>query len=81
MKASAFNQLDVARADEAETQDSVAIAEANLGAVRHRLERDQLVAARAERDRQRYVALLEQREISRSEYDARETEARSAAAE
>src|SRR5262245_32484818 len=78
VKASAFNQLDVARADEAETQDSVAIAEANLDAARHRLERDQLVAARAERDRQRYVALLEQREISRSEYDARETDARSA---
>src|SRR5581483_1482115 len=45
---------------------------------RHRLERDQLVAARAERDRERYLMLLEQREISRSEYDARETEARSA---
>jgi membrane fusion protein, multidrug efflux system len=78
VKANAFNQLDLARADQAETEDSVLIAEANLAAARHRLERDQLVAARAERDRQRYVALLEQREISRSEYDARETEARSA---
>jgi len=78
VKASAFNQLDLARADQAETEDSVPIAEANLAAARHRLERDQLVAARAERDRQRYTALLEQREISRSEYDGRETEARSA---
>ena len=77
VKASAFNQLDSARADQAETEDSVAIAEANLAGARHRLEHDQLVAARAERDRQRYMALLEQREISRSEYDARETEARS----
>jgi multidrug resistance efflux pump len=31
--------------------------------------------ARAERDRVRYQALVEKREISRSEYDARETEA------
>src|SRR5258708_39682581 len=38
-----------------------------------------LVAARAERDRERYVALVEKREISRSEYDARETEAKAAA--
>jgi membrane fusion protein (multidrug efflux system) len=78
VKANVFNQLDLARADEAETEDSVAVAEANWAAAVHRLERDQLVAARAERDRQRYVALLDQREISRSEYDARETEARSA---
>jgi len=78
VKTTAFNQLDVARAGEAETEDSVAIAEANLSAAQHRLERDQLVAERAERDRQRYAALLDQREIARSEYDARETEARTA---
>ena len=78
VKATAFNQLDNARADQAETEASVAVADANLAAARHRFERDQLVAARAERDRQRYVSLLEQREISRSEYDARETDARSA---
>src|SRR5262249_42267444 len=56
----------------------VAIAEANLAAARHRVERDQLEAARAERDRQRYGALLEQREISRSDYDARDTDAKAA---
>src|SRR5262249_47399515 len=44
VKASAFNQLDLARAGEAETEDSVAIAEANLAAARHRVERDQLEA-------------------------------------
>ena len=76
--ANAFNGLDIARSSAAETTDSVAIAEANLTAAQHRLERDQLVSARAERDRQRYAALLEQREISRSEYDARETDARTA---
>jgi membrane fusion protein (multidrug efflux system) len=79
VKAAAFNQLDVARAGAAETEDSVPIAEANVSAAEHRLERDQLIAARAERDRQRYAALLEQREISRSDYDARDTDARSAA--
>jgi membrane fusion protein (multidrug efflux system) len=77
VKASAFNQLHIASASQAETEDSVAIAEADLAAARHRLERDQIVSARAERDRQRYAALLEQREISRAEYDARETDARS----
>ena len=79
VKASAFNQLDAARAAEAEMENSVAIAEADLTAARHRLERDQLFAARADRDRQRYASLLELREISRSEYDARETDAHTAA--
>jgi membrane fusion protein (multidrug efflux system) len=78
VKASAFNQLDLARAGQAETEDAVAIAEANLTAATHRVERDQLEAARAERDRLRYAALLEAREISRSEYDARETDAKAA---
>jgi membrane fusion protein (multidrug efflux system) len=78
VKASAFNQLDAARAAEAETENGVAIAEADLKAAQHRLERDQLVAARAERDRERYAALLELREISRSEYDARDTDAKTA---
>ena len=35
--------------------------------------------ARAERDRGRYQTLVEKREISRSDYDARETEAIAAA--
>jgi membrane fusion protein (multidrug efflux system) len=78
VKTTAFNQLDVARAGEAETENGVAIAEANLAMAQHRLERDQLVAGRAERDRQRYAALLDQREIARYEYDARETDARTA---
>ena len=44
----------------------------------HRVAQDQLVAARAERDRQRYLELAEKHEISRSDYDARETEASAA---
>jgi membrane fusion protein (multidrug efflux system) len=40
---------------------------------------DEAIAARAERDRVRYEALVEKREISRSDYDARATEALTAA--
>jgi membrane fusion protein (multidrug efflux system) len=78
VKASAFNQLDGARASESETEESIAIAEANLAAATHRVERDHLEAARAERDRARYALLLAEQEISQSEYDARSTEAQSA---
>src|SRR6185312_6078773 len=43
------------------------------------LERDQAIYARAERDRVRYEALVNKQEISRSDYDARATEAATAA--
>jgi membrane fusion protein (multidrug efflux system) len=45
---------------------------------RHKVEQDDATYARAERDRQRYLALVDKHEISRSEYDTRETEARTA---
>jgi membrane fusion protein, multidrug efflux system len=77
--ASAFSRV---RATEAAAQQAVATvseAEANLAAARHRLQQDQANSDRAERDRVRYQALVEKHEISRSEYDARQTEAVSAA--
>jgi len=77
--ASSSNRL---RASEAAVQEAAAAvneAEANLTAARHRFEQDQANSERAERDRVRYLALVEKHEISRSEYDARETEAISAA--
>jgi membrane fusion protein (multidrug efflux system) len=43
------------------------------------LQQDEALYARAERDRARYQALVEKHEISRSDYDARETEATTAA--
>jgi membrane fusion protein (multidrug efflux system) len=52
----------------------VSKAEANLAVARHRLQQDQATSERAERDRVRYQALVEKHEISRSEYDARQTE-------
>ena len=77
--ASAFNRL---RASEAATQEAAAAvseAEANLSAAQHRLQQDQANSERAERDRVRYQALVEKHEISRSDYDARQTDAVTAA--
>lgn len=77
--ASATNQLRAAEASRDEALAGVETAQAELVAVQHRLEQDEAVAGRAERDRARYEALVGKREISRSAYDARETEATSAA--
>jgi len=77
--ANAFNRL---RASEAATQEAVAAvkeAEADFAAAQHRLQQDQANSERAERDRVRYLALVEKHEISRSEYDGRQTEAVAAA--
>ena len=79
VNANAFNHL---RASEAAAQQALATvseAEANLAAAQHRLQQDQATAERAERDRVRYQALVEKHEISRSDYDSRQTEAVSAA--
>jgi membrane fusion protein, multidrug efflux system len=77
--ASAFNQLRAAEAAHEEALAAVETSQADLLAAQHRLEQDEAVAGRAERDRARYQALVEKREISRSDYDARETDARAAA--
>jgi membrane fusion protein (multidrug efflux system) len=80
VQASAFSHLTVAREGQDEAAANVAVEEANLVAAQHRVEQDLVNAERAERDRVRYVALVEKREISRSEYDARDSEAQMAAA-
>ena len=77
--ASAFSQLHFAEAARQEAIANVAAAEADLTAAQHRVQQDQAVADRAERDRVRYAALVEKREISRSYYDARATEATASA--
>jgi membrane fusion protein, multidrug efflux system len=77
--ASAFGQLHLVEAAKAEAMASVDAEQANLAAAQQGLERDQVIHARAERDRVRYQALVEKHEISRSDYDARETEATAAA--
>ena len=77
--AAATSQLHAAEAAKEQALASVNEAEANLAVAQHRLEQNLAVAARTERDRVRYQALVEKHEISRSEYDARETEAIAAA--
>jgi membrane fusion protein (multidrug efflux system) len=77
--ASAFGQLHAAEAAKEEAGAAVDAEQANLVAAQHKQQQDEAIHARAERDRLRYQALVEKREISRSDYDARETEAISAA--
>ena len=74
-QASAFSQLHLAEAAREQAVESVAAAEAELMAAQARVHQDEAVAGRAERDRVRYAALVDKREISRSFYDARATEA------
>jgi membrane fusion protein, multidrug efflux system len=71
----AYSQLHLADAAQQEAVASVAAAEADRTAAQHRVQQDEAVADRAERDRVRYAALVEKREISRSYYDARATDA------
>jgi membrane fusion protein, multidrug efflux system len=77
--ASAFSQLHLAEASKARALATVEGEHANLVAAQQQLQRDKAISARAERDRVRYQALVEKHEISRSDYDARETEATAAA--
>jgi membrane fusion protein, multidrug efflux system len=77
--ASAFGQLHAAEAAKAEAMAGVEAEEANLLATQHKLQQDVAIHARAERDRVRYLALVEKHEISRSDYDARDTESTAAA--
>ena len=77
--ASSFGQLHAARAAKEQALAGVESEEANLVAAKHKLQQDDAIYARAERDRVRYEALVEKHEISRSDYDARQTEALAAA--
>ena len=76
---SAFSRLHLAEAAREEAAASIAAEEANVVAAQHRVQQDEAVYSHAERDRVRYQALVEKHEISRSEYDARETESVAAA--
>ena len=77
--ASAFSQLHSAEAARDQALAAVDAEQSNLSAAQHKLQRDQAIQARAERDRVRYQALVEKQEISRSDYDARATDATAAA--
>jgi membrane fusion protein, multidrug efflux system len=77
--ATSFGGLHSAEAAKQQALAGVDSEQANLVAARHKLRQDDAIYARAERDRVRYLALVEKREISRSDYDARDTEATAAA--
>ncbi len=79
VNASSFGGLHSAEAAREQAVSSVQAEQANLTSAQHKLQQDQDLYARAERDRVRYQALVEKQEISRSSYDARETDALAAA--
>src|SRR3984957_15027682 len=79
VNATAFGELRSAEAAKEQALASVESEQANLVAAQHKLQQDEAIYARSERDRVRYQALVEKHEISRSDYDARETEATAAA--
>src|SRR5579872_624574 len=79
VNASAFGQLHSAEAARSEALARVGSEQANLAVAQHKLLEDEAIHARAERYRVRYEALVEKHEISRSDYDARATEATAAA--
>jgi len=78
VNASAFGQLHSAEAAKEQALARVDAEQASLVGAQHKLKQDEAIYARAERDRVRYQALVEKREISRSDYDARETDAAAA---
>jgi membrane fusion protein (multidrug efflux system) len=73
--ANSFSQLTLAEAAVDEAEAALATEEANLAAAQHRVQQDQAVAARAERDRMRYKSLVDAGVVSHLDYDARESEA------
>jgi len=79
VSASSFGGLHSAEAAREQALASVEAEQANLVTAQHKLLQGEAIYARAERDRVRYQALVEKHEISRSDYDARETEATAAA--
>jgi len=78
--ANALGQLRVAAAGVAQARQGVGTELANVKAAKARVDQAQANFGRSEADRQRYSNLLAKQEISRSEYDQRATEARTARA-
>ncbi|HVR06804.1 MAG TPA: HlyD family secretion protein [Thermoanaerobaculia bacterium] len=76
--ANAIGQQHVAEAAVAQARQAVSTESASLEAAKARVDEAQANYARAEADRQRYSNLLAKQEISRSEYDQRSTDARTA---
>ena len=73
--ASAFSQLSLAEAALNEAIAAVESEQANLTGAQHKVQQDEAVYARANRDRIRYQGLVEEGVVSRSDFDTREAEA------
>jgi membrane fusion protein (multidrug efflux system) len=73
--ASAFSQLSLAEAALNEAIAAVESEQANFTGAQHKVQQDEAVYARANRDRIRYQGLIEEGVVSRSDFDTREAEA------
>jgi len=72
---SAFSQLRLAEAARDEAIAAADSEQANLVAAQHKVQQDEAVYARANRDRIRYQGLVDSGVVSRSDFDARESDA------
>ena len=70
--ASAFSQLSLAEAALNEAIATVESEQANLTGAQHKVQQDEAVYARANRDRIRYQGMVEEGVVSRSDFDTRE---------
>jgi len=77
-RARAFSQLSQAKAARDEAAATIETEQAKLSVAQYQVQRDEALAERAARDRVRYQALVDKKEISRSEFDQRDTEATAA---
>jgi membrane fusion protein (multidrug efflux system) len=78
--ANATGQLQIAQAGLGQARDAVGTEKANLTAARAKVQQADAVYRQREADRQRYEKLIAKQEVSRSEYGAREADARTAQA-
>ena len=78
IRARAFSQLTLAKAARDEAAATIETEQAKLSVAQYQVQRDEAIAARADRDRVRYQALVDKKEISRAEFDQRDTEATAA---
>jgi membrane fusion protein (multidrug efflux system) len=78
--ANATGQLQIAQAGLGQARDAVGTEQANLVAARAKVQQADAVYRQREADRKRYESLIAKQEVSRSEYGAREADARTAQA-
>jgi len=73
--ANAFSQLNLAEAALQEALATVQSEEANLAATQHKVQQDEALYARANRDRLRWQQLVDEGVVSRTDFDTKEAEA------